>query len=172
MVAYEKKSKIILYTGEENAMRNRFLTALLISFLIIMFSSSTLLQASSEPADDSFAAEGANAYDTLKENIKQSTNNGYEQILGDTTGQTDYLLGGVDYAKKIWVSLFYILDVLTSIYRFAMVTSISIGILVFLLASKNKKIKKFALYFLIIALPVILTIFRYGIPCLYTDMVG
>ena len=160
-------------TREEEGMKKSIFAMVLMALMIIVFSGTTALHASSgQDADDpSFAAEGAHAYDNLKKSIEQSTQNGYDQLFG-TTKQTDNIIGGVDYGKKIWTTLFYILDVLTSIYRFAVVTSISIGILVFLLASKNKKIKKFALYFLIIAIPVILTIFRYGIPVFYTDFIS
>lgn len=154
--------------------RFKLFASVIIAAMIVMLNMPALILAAQSPEseDNSFAAEGAHAYDNLKKNIEQSTLDGYDKLVNGTTGETDNILGGVDYAKKIWVTLFYILDVLSSIYKFVMVTSISIGVLVYLLARRNKKIRKFALYFLIIALPVIITLFRYGIPYIYTGVVG
>lgn len=152
-------------------MKNRYLVSSIIAVLIVMLSTPVIVLASSpESTDSSFAAEGASAYDNLMDSIYQSTVNGYDQLMGNSTSQTENIIGGVDYAKKIWVTLFYIVDVLTSVYRFAMLSSISFGVLIYFLTPRNKKVQKFALRFLIIALPVILTAFRYGIPVLYTDL--
>ena len=112
--------------------------------------------------DKSFSEEGGKAYEDLRERSEKDTLQVIDQLTGGGGGTFDK-----DYVKLAWIYTFYVYDVLSGVYPGLFIFSITIGFIIAMLSSKNKKRRRFAVYFLCLGLPITVTAFVYGIPYLY-----
>ncbi len=112
--------------------------------------------------DKSFSEEGGKAYEDLRERSERETLQVIDQLTEGNGGTFDK-----DYVKLAWIYTFYVYDVLSGVYPGLFIFSITIGFIIAMLSSKNKKRRRFAVYFLCLGLPITVTAFVYGIPYLY-----
>ncbi len=122
-------------------------------------------QGSSLKAEDtnrSFSREGGEAYEDLRERTEHETLSAIEELM-----EGDGQVFDKDYVKMIWMYTFYVYDVISGIYPGLFVFSITIGFIIAMLSTKNKRRRRFAVYFLCLGLPLVATGFVYGIPYLY-----
>lgn len=156
-------------------MKKSIITAVI--FTIIMLTCTLPARADSDripeihDTDTSFSEEGAKAYDNLQQKIWDGTDELIERATnGQAVGDVESGLLDImekDPVKSVWVYIFYIYDVFSSIYPALLIFSITLGVILAVLSSKNKARKKFAIVVLCVIIPVISTLFVYATPYLY-----
>jgi hypothetical protein len=120
---------------------------------------STNVEAKENPDDTS-----NRVYDELKEKNKRD----FDNFFDDSSKTSNE--GNVDqvdnFIQKVWniFSAFY--RIIKSIFPLALISTMSLGVIIMIIARKNKKIQKFALYSFIIGLPLVYLGMVFGIPYL------
>lgn len=100
-------------------------------------------------------------YDELNDKIWNDT--------GETLGQladTGSALGK-DAVKTVWVYIFYVYDVVSGIYPALLILSLTVGSLVAILSTKNKRRRRYAIVVGCITIPLITTLIVYVLPYIY-----
>lgn len=145
----------------------------LMLLLITVFSMSLLPSASAgavevevKETDDSFAEEGGEAYDSIKDKIWDSDDGAMNELF-ESVKDTGKSIAESDPIRAGWVFIFHIYDVVNAIYPAALIISILTGFLTAMLSSKNKKRRKRAIVIGLITVPVLLTLFVYVMPYIY-----
>ena len=116
--------------------------------------------------DTSFAEEGGEAYERLKDKVWNNPDETLNQLLDDAKDTGDSIVSG-DPVKKIWVYFFHVYDEVSSFYPAILIVCMVVGIGGAVLSSKNKKIRKRIVIVSCVAIPLLATLFVYVLPYLY-----
>lgn len=104
-------------------------------------------------------------YDRIKDKASNDYNEAFDTLNSTETGDVN-----MDFVDKIlrwiWNAFDGLYDIFKGIFPLAFSTPIIIGILILLIIRKNKAIQKFAIFGLIIGMPVVLLIIIYLVPYL------
>ena len=108
-------------------------------------------------------SEGTAAfYDQAQEKLEEVYNNAVDAALGND----NTMMGGKKFTEWVFDGVYRVYHIIADISPYLIVLSILMGVLVYACSQKNKAIRKWALTWLIILLPVTLIIFRFGVGAL------
>ncbi|MBR6475405.1 MAG: hypothetical protein IKS98_08135 [Lachnospiraceae bacterium] len=149
-------------------MRKIFMLILITVFCLSLLPSALMRaeEIETKETDDSFAEEGGNAYDSIKDKIWNSDDGALNELF-ESVKDTGESIAESDPIRAGWVFVFHIYDVVNAIYPAALIISMLTGFLTAMLSSKNKKRRKRAIVIGLITVPVLLTLFVYVMPYLY-----
>lgn len=116
--------------------------------------------------DTSFAEEGGEAYERLKNKVWNNPDDSLNQLFDDVKDTGESVVSG-DPVKKIWVFFFHIYDEVSAFYPAILILCMVVGIGGAVLSAKNKKIRKRIVIVCCITLPALATLFVYVLPYLY-----
>lgn len=142
-----------------------FLVPLLLMFLLLAGRTGCMASDDIEihDTDTSFSQEGERAYDELKERTYNETLDKIQELVrGDSNDVIDK-----DYVKQMWIYVFYVYDVINGMFAFLLILCESLGLIIALFSTKNKKRRKFALIGMCVTIPLVLILIEFGIPTLY-----
>lgn len=105
--------------------------------------------------------EDKDDYDELTEKVWDDTGATLGQ-LADTGGEL-----GKSAVNTFWTYVFYMYDVISGIYPALLIFSLTIGFLVAILSTKNKKRRRYAIVVGCITIPAITTLIVYVLPYIY-----
>ncbi len=100
-------------------------------------------------------------YDELEDKIWNDTGETLGQLV-DTGAEF-----GKSAVKTVWVYVFYMYDVISGVYPALFILSLTIGFLVAILSTKNKKRRRYAIIVGCITIPLITTLIVYVLPYVY-----
>lgn len=122
------------------------------------------------------ASEAAADISGMRTEREQEDRNDYDELTGkiwDDTGETLGQLAdtggelGKSAVRTFWTYVFYLYDVISGIYPALLIFSLTIGFLVAVLSTKNKKRRRYAIIVGCITIPVITTLIVYVLPYIY-----
>lgn len=116
--------------------------------------------------DTSFAEEGGEAYERMKDKVWNNPDESLNQLLDGAKETGESIVDG-DPVKKIWVYVFHFYDQVSAIYPAILLLSMMVGLGGCVFSFKNKKIKKRFVLVFCITIPVLATMFVYVLPYLY-----
>lgn len=102
-------------------------------------------------------------YDKAQSQIEEIYNNAMEAALQDS----NTILEGKSFMEWIFDGVYYGYRIVADLAPYLIVFSILIGVFVYACSRKNKILRKWALTWLIILIPVALILFRFGVGILF-----